>query len=355
MNRLELQCLSQLIEAFTKLQHPDSALKEIVCSLTRLVQARVGHIVDVKRTLETSTLHDISFGTDIDTKDFAVTNARLFSQNPVLPILPKVSITAFAQVDVVGSFEWKKSEYYNEFMRPFDLNDAFIVFPRRRQRTARYGLGFGHSAGNGFGKTGLRRAQEIETILWHGFECLEKWRAIASDVSLLRLGVEHSTGPLLVIRGRRIVACSRPAEELLGINSVAGSRNIVIQDIVDAVVSARQHGALSATISRGPGRELHLEMRDVLDAVYGRGTIVHVSVPSERSKSGDIYASAVELGLTSTQAAVLTALANGLCVPKIGRMMGARPNTVRVHIQRIYSRLNVSNRIEAVNCLRVER
>lgn len=58
--------------------------------------------------------------------------------------------------------------------------------------------------------------------------------------------------------------------------------------------------------------------------------------------------------LTEREAQVLAALAKGLLYKEIGTQLGISENTVRTYVKRIYEKLHVQSRTEAVAKLRVE-
>jgi DNA-binding CsgD family transcriptional regulator len=55
-----------------------------------------------------------------------------------------------------------------------------------------------------------------------------------------------------------------------------------------------------------------------------------------------------QLGLTSREAAVLSALAQGLTTQAVARELGISPRTVAKHMQRVHAKLGVRNRAQAV-------
>jgi NarL family two-component system response regulator LiaR len=59
-------------------------------------------------------------------------------------------------------------------------------------------------------------------------------------------------------------------------------------------------------------------------------------------------AAVVSLGLTGQEMRVLTALASGHANKQIARSLGLSPNTVKTHLGKVFSKLGVSTRTEAV-------
>lgn len=56
-----------------------------------------------------------------------------------------------------------------------------------------------------------------------------------------------------------------------------------------------------------------------------------------------------DAGLTEREQAVLSLLADGLLYKEIGEALGISVGTIKQHIHRMYEKLHVQNRTEAVN------
>lgn len=54
------------------------------------------------------------------------------------------------------------------------------------------------------------------------------------------------------------------------------------------------------------------------------------------------------LGISARELEVLEALADGQSNKEIGRTLGISPNTVKTHVARLYAKLKVSGRIQAI-------
>ena len=65
--------------------------------------------------------------------------------------------------------------------------------------------------------------------------------------------------------------------------------------------------------------------------------------PFERNE-----AAARSLGLTARECEILALLASGQSVKEMARSLGISPNTVKTHLARIYEKLDVQNRVQAI-------
>jgi DNA-binding CsgD family transcriptional regulator len=59
-------------------------------------------------------------------------------------------------------------------------------------------------------------------------------------------------------------------------------------------------------------------------------------------------AAAASLGLTPRECEILDLLASGKSIKELGRDLGVSPNTVKTHVARVYQKLDVQRRINAV-------
>ncbi|SHN55596.1 regulatory protein, luxR family [Geodermatophilus obscurus] len=62
--------------------------------------------------------------------------------------------------------------------------------------------------------------------------------------------------------------------------------------------------------------------------------------------------SAAQIGLTGRETAVLQLLARGLTAESIARRLGCSPRTVHKHLERLYRKIGVRDRLMAVQVAR---
>lgn len=112
-------------------------------------------------------------------------------------------------------------------------------------------------------------------------------------------------------------------------------------------------GYLTKSVSRQ-------ELVDAVTLVMQGQTVLprsaaHLICHAERAGFGGVpvlasglSARALEAGLTERECEVLAMLAQGLGTEEVGRRLFISPKTVKTHLQRIYAKLNVSDRLQAV-------
>ena len=109
----------------------------------------------------------------------------------------------------------------------------------------------------------------------------------------------------------------------------------------DSIQAALNRGASAFVGKHVDPRDLPSVIRQVLDeSVYH--ALVH-TLPTAASP-------AEEAGLTPSEQKVLEALTRGLSNKEIARELWLTEQTVKFHLTRIYRRLGVANRTEAVRC-----
>lgn len=72
--------------------------------------------------------------------------------------------------------------------------------------------------------------------------------------------------------------------------------------------------------------------------------------PFERNE-----AAIASLGLTRRECDVLLALVSGGSTKELARQLGVSPNTVKTHLARLFDKLDVSNRVQAIEKARLLR
>jgi DNA-binding CsgD family transcriptional regulator len=128
-------------------------------------------------------------------------------------------------------------------------------------------------------------------------------------------------------------------QELVALFSRLGL-DAVVRDPDTVEVVAATHGAEAVLLAAAPG-----QVR-VATARIGK---VSVRVELNLPKSGDV-------SLTPRQAAVGALLKNGLRNKEIGEKLGISTHTVRRHLEQLFRRLDVNDRVQAVEALeRVKR
>ena len=106
---------------------------------------------------------------------------------------------------------------------------------------------------------------------------------------------------------------------------------LTTHDEPGVIKAAREAGATAFLSKETDPRELALLLRDIL-ADPGRDWLPHVSLPS----------------LTPREEQVLELLGRGLSNKEIAKAIGVSPETVKDHVERVYQKLEVRDRLGAV-------
>jgi len=112
-------------------------------------------------------------------------------------------------------------------------------------------------------------------------------------------------------------------------------------DDPETIASALNRGAAAFVVKQVDPRDLASAVRQVV-----HGSVYHAPVRPDSAAAG----ASEESGLTASEQRVLDALARGLTNKEIARELWLTEQTVKFHLTRIYRRLGVANRTEAVRC-----
>jgi DNA-binding NarL/FixJ family response regulator len=112
-------------------------------------------------------------------------------------------------------------------------------------------------------------------------------------------------------------------------------------DEPETIAAALNRGASAFIAKQIDPRDLASAVRQVVD-----GSVYHAPVQPGSAGAG----SSEETGLTASEQRVLDALARGLTNKEIASELWLTEQTVKFHLTRIYRRLGVANRTEAVRC-----
>jgi len=187
----------------------------------------------------------------------------------------------------------------------------------------RTGLERGLAAG------GLKVAGAVGT----GEEACARVEAQAPDVLLLDIELPGMSGLDVVAR-----LGGRTRAEILVLTTFEDERK-VYQAICD--------GAAGYLTKRSPIERLVTAVRDV----HAGGTVIDPALARRfwnyfRSQEG--RAPADPYGLTEDEREVLTLVGRGLTNPEVGRAVGRTRRAVKVDLERIFRKLGVRNRVDAV-------
>lgn len=188
---------------------------------------------------------------------------------------------------------------------------------------------------------------EIVGTALSGEAALEQLEAARPDVLLLDLGLPRMTG----IDVTREVKARYPGVEIL---------IFTIFDEEDKVLEAVQAGASGYLLKGAPADKIVEAIKDV----HGGGTVIQpnlarrllrhfraepdaVAVAPRASPAGGAPAETLK-PLSDREREILQLIAKGISNSEAARMLSLSKATVRTHLEHIYRKLEVTNRVEAV-------
>jgi DNA-binding NarL/FixJ family response regulator len=184
-------------------------------------------------------------------------------------------------------------------------------------------------------------------LAWAAGTVAEAQRALPSvalDVLLTDLGLPDGNG-LEIIRTARqryprceVMVISVFGDEESVVTAIeAGASGYLLKDtLADAFLATiRELHAGGSPISPSIARILLNRARPSLGKV-------------ERARNENTVDAGSDIGLGEREAEILTLVAKGFNFSEIGRMLGISVNTVKTHIYRVYQKLSVHSRSEAV-------
>ncbi len=181
-------------------------------------------------------------------------------------------------------------------------------------------------------------AQDMH-LLWSAgsvAEACAAFRDRAPDVLLVDLGLPDGSGLDIIRQEKR----RHPACEMMVVSIFGDEENVV------AAIEAGASGYLLKDSLADHFLETIRELRDGGSPISPRVARILLN-RSRGAHSGDGRGSAdIELGAREAQ--ILGLVAKGFNFSEIGRLLGISANTVKTHIYRIYHKLSVHSRGEAV-------
>ena len=166
-----------------------------------------------------------------------------------------------------------------------------------------------------------------------GVEAVEMTRTLKPDVILLDLVMPHKDG----LAALRDIIAANPNARILILTSFAKD---------EQVFAAIKAGALGYLLKDSSPLDLLQAIRDVYHGEPSLHPVIARKLMSELSRPSDLPPS--EEPLTERELAVLRLVAQGLSNQEIGLRLHISLSTVKTHASQIYSKLNVSNRTQAV-------
>jgi DNA-binding NarL/FixJ family response regulator len=222
--------------------------------------------------------------------------------------------------DLLPGREWLSHPLYREVYRPLGLH-AHISCALRDTGVAMHSLSL-NRAGRDFSDRERERLEEYRRVVrlaWRQLEDRAAMRAVLSSP-----GDGGAQQPALVFTADpdapRVVVCNEAMARLLAADAA----------LLDVLTSAARAGSEPAAPIASVGAMVRLTVSRSPDAVVVR------------------VAEVPDAPLTTREQHVLAALAGGGTAHAIGRQLGISERTVQKHLENIYAKIGVHDRLAAV-------
>lgn len=164
-----------------------------------------------------------------------------------------------------------------------------------------------------------------------GEEALESIPAADPGVILCDLGLPGMDG----IELTRALKARRPEVEILV---------FTVFDEEERVLDAIRAGAAGYLLKGAPGSKIV----EAIGEVFAGGTVIQPSLARRLLRHFHAPAEAEKASLTPRETEILQLIAKGLTNREAAGVLGLSRATVRTHLEHIYEKLEVTNRVEAV-------
>jgi DNA-binding NarL/FixJ family response regulator len=182
---------------------------------------------------------------------------------------------------------------------------------------------------------------ELTATYATGGAALTGLRTHAPDVLLVDLGLPDMSGLEVV----RFAAAKHPACDILVIPIFGDEAN---------VLAALEAGARGYLLKGSLARDITVDIRDIRDGGSPLSPVIARQVLKRLQSSPPDRAAAVpgdaddEQGLSPREVEILNAISRGFSYAETAEMLGITVGTVHTHLKRIYSKLAVHSKTEAV-------
>ena len=260
-----------------------------------------------------------------------------------------------------------QSEYFNDFMRPQGVDGVMIIRLALSDYTA-VAVNINRSKEKGgFTKVEQLRAAAYQSHLIRAYAITKRLAAAHASQAELSEAIHDLPHAIIILTAGGIVRrLNGAAESLLRSRSelrVVSSRLTAADPIVAATLEAQiaSAGSISRAVRRGhsmsvPGadgtNQLYLSvspLRTDRSDVFAIEPSVLVCVGDPEARSATSEAQLMQVfGLTRAEAKIAAAVQKGARPNEIAEAMRLSPNTIRVHLARIFEKTGVSRQVDLV-------
>lgn len=343
MNNHENVLFAELTRAFTRVSSLSDARSGVLELLARYGGASA-HLIELE-PLSRRQICDIRSGPLFSGTNFGAELTRFLWCNPTLAHLPRLrELRVFRQQDIVGDRLWYASTYYNEFFRRYGHDDTKVMMFLRSS----YAFASIRPKGDPYPRRVLRFLDYVHPLIESGLLNLQQWTERWVHSEAIERMSENARDALAVFRSGALLNATRSARGILGLDKHGASGNLFLADCVHRSEAAGSEGC---AFPAADGRAYRMV---VLRTQWpGEGDVLLVRFIPLAGQPLDIPREQIRArGLTERESRVMELAIDGRGAREIARVMGISSNTVRTHLRSAYAKLNVSNRVEALNRLR---
>ncbi len=259
--------------------------------------------------------------------------------------------------DFLSQREWRETAYYNETSASFGTEREMSIVVSRH---ADWAIVLGAFQGKGrkdFSERDRLVANLLRPHLAHAFQTACLFTAIQQDLTAMQATIETFAHAVVLVEANgRIRWASRQGRALLSryCPQAAQDQDRLPDTLREWLCAQKARAGDVTTVPAPPGSLLI--PRNV------RALRIHLIVESDHDclvlketgmdRHTDTQAVA---GLTARESEVLAWVAQGKSNDAIATILGTRPRTIHKHLERIYQKLGVENRMAAVTRLQLLR
>ena len=271
----------------------------------------------------------------------------------------------FTDRQIIPKAQLRRTEFYNEWVRPQDYGDCAMV--KLFRDTTRSGI-LCIAAPERLEAVGLQSLQLLQHLTPHLQRAARVTLKLADLESLRSAGLEAldslSEGVVLVDANARVVFANRAAEAMF-----ARADGIGIDRIGLCAASATHTTALRRLIavSARPGEVAEPGGSLLLDRPSGRRPLSVIVAPMRREAPWSLVAPPLTIvfvadperdaempgsrlralyGVTPTEATVARLISKGSGVKGAARLLGIAPSTARTHLHRVFEKTGTTRQAE---------
>lgn len=354
MPNKEREAEGLLLHAFTEVSNVNAARQQVTVALGRVMNATIAHLRELNGFLRKEQELQYMHGAADTVRNMLALQQHYAWKNPLIPYFKKQQNSVFRNYEVVGEKEWFESEFFIDYVhRVAKLVDGLcLTGPSSGPRF--WLVGFGHPKKNFFKRADFQFLKSIAPTMQRGLAHLDMWEALKFDADAIQEGTAEA---LAVLRaegsGRLALAtATRPAREALALDSAPASRNKHVQDFL--ALAARAAGTVSDDIvwQARDGRRYALTAQSRTNDAGSSALVVRLRPIAPQATRDEDRSLARKAGLTEREASVFALVATGLGNREIARSLSVSPHTVNAHVQNLFAKLGVTNRVEAINAVR---